>query len=159
MRGTLLMCVSGIFMSFLLVQCKNQQSTTSNGNGNETPTETMSTPEKLAVDENFSAPAENGSFKVESLSIDGDIVTMVISYSGGCEEHEFELVTNKLYLKSMPPKLNLFLKHNNNGDACRKLVIDTLRYDVSPARYPSPNTKEVVLMFNNTKEVLHYKYE
>jgi hypothetical protein len=111
---------------------------------------------KVKVEAGFMAPKENDPFKVSHLDIKDSILTMVVSYSGGCKDHEFEMWAGKNYMKSMPPQLNLFLKHEANDDLCKAMKFDTLRFDVSPVKYQNQNA--VILRFNNTKHVAKYEY-
>ena len=67
---------------------------------------------------------------IDSLKINGDILSIFVNYSGGCMKHDFSLYTNGMYSKSLPPKVTLFLKHINNDDACRELVMNELKFDI-----------------------------
>ncbi len=67
---------------------------------------------------------------VDSLAISGDILSVFVNYSGGCKEHSFDLYSNAMYAKSLPPKLKLFLKHTNNDDGCRELVNAELKFNI-----------------------------
>lgn len=153
----------GILMAISIVVlggCKNGKDTAtttdSKSNTAEEPTETIATTPQVIIDPAFTPPKDNDSFTFQSISLTDSILTMVINYSGGCEEHNFELISNGMYAKSLPPQLNMFLKHDGNNDACRMLIIDTLVYDVSPTKYGSG--QEVILRLNNTKETLRYHY-
>ena len=52
-------------------------------------------------------------------NIDGDTLQLTVSYSGGCEEHEFKLVAWNYFLESNPVQAHVLLAHNANGDLCR----------------------------------------
>jgi len=84
-------------------------------------------------------------YKVDSISIDGDILSVFVNYSGGCKEHTFDLVSNGMYAKSMPPQISVVLKHTNNGDNCRELVMKELKFDVSPLKYKGGNVTVIKL--------------
>ena len=50
--------------------------------------------------------------------IENDTLTLTISYSGGCEEHYFTLVTNGRFMESDPVQLVVALTHDDNDDRC-----------------------------------------
>ena len=111
---------------------------------------------EVTVQSGFVKPKENGRFNFQKISLSDSLLTMVVNYSGGCKEHQFDLISSGFYAKSYPPQLSLFLQHTDSADACRALIIDTLRFDVSNIKYPG--VQEVILRFNNTKETLRYQY-
>lgn len=81
-----------------------------------------------------------GMYTVDSMKIDNDVLSVFVNYSGGCKEHSFDLYSNGMYAKSLPPQLSLCLKHTNNGDACRKLIIKELKFNISNLKYAGKNT-------------------
>lgn len=70
-------------------------------------------------------------------SITGDVLTLNVSYSGGCESHDFTLITSGVFLESNPVQLQTVLAHNANGDSCERWVTETYHFNVSAlkARY------------------------
>jgi hypothetical protein len=81
---------------------------------------------------------EKSVVNIESLSITGDTLSIFVKYGGGCKKHEFDLYSDKMYMKSLPSKLTLYLTHNNNGDMCRKLIIRELKFNISAVKYSNP---------------------
>lgn len=112
--------------------------------------------EKLIVDEGFVPPRENGRFNVERMEMEGDRLLLAVSYSGGCEEHIFNLYSDGRYAKSYPPQLTLFLEHIDNNDRCRAMIQKELVFDITDAQYPG--TSEVVIRLNNTEINTRYRY-
>jgi len=135
--------------AMVLVSCKARKN--KNKSGDNVPS--------IIVSTDFSIPESNDDFKVSGVKMKGDILSVYVSYSGGCEDHEFTLHTNKMYMKSLPPKLGVFLKHNANGDACKMLKMDTLQFNMKDCQYPS--TEEdytLILNMNNWKDPINYIY-
>ena len=64
-------------------------------------------------------------------SITGDVLTLNVSYSGGCEAHEFTLITSGVFLESDPVQLQAVLAHNANGDSCEAWITETYHFNVS----------------------------
>lgn len=88
----------------------------------------------LVIDSNRTA-SEGDAFTVQGQPVVREqTLEVVVQYGGGCRDHEWELVSRGLWKKSLPPQLDMVLIHNANGDMCRALITDTLRFDLSPAR-------------------------
>ncbi|MES2591850.1 MAG: hypothetical protein V4608_08200 [Bacteroidota bacterium] len=79
-------------------------------------------------------------YKVDSIKIAGDTLSVFVNYSGGCKAHSFELYSNGMYAKSLPPQLSITLKHIGNDDGCRKLIMEELKFDVANLKYAGKNT-------------------
>lgn len=112
--------------------------------------------EPVVIDENFVPPRENADFEVEQMEMLGHELHLRVRYSGGCEEHIFNLYSNGRYAKSYPPQLTLFLEHIDNNDHCRAMITKELVFDVRGIEYPGTST--LVVRLNNTDETLQYKY-
>ena len=96
-----------------------------------------------------SMPSETDHFTVKGLSIDGKILQIEVSYAhGGKNDHTFDLYTNQMMMKSMPPKMNLFLQHNANGDLGKALKTETLFFDLSPIAAPPGR---LILLLNKSE--------
>ncbi len=71
---------------------------------------------------------------IDTSLISSNLLTLVVSYSGGCRHHEFRLFGSRSIIKTNPPQASIFLSHNANGDVCRKVSIDTLVYNLCPLK-------------------------
>jgi len=77
-----------------------------------------------------SAPAE-------TISLHKDILSLEVSYQGGCEDHNFTLYWTEKPLSTNEnnvSSIELYLAHDNNGDACKSNVTDRLDFDISPIK-------------------------
>ena len=95
------------------------------------------------------------SLKINGARINGDVLAIDVQYSGGCEEHEFDMYFTGNYMKSLPPQVQLFLVHENNGDMCRKLIMKTLYFSLKNIQ---TKEKELYVRIDGYKEFLIYKY-
>ncbi len=143
--------------------CKNKSTTSAaNADNNTAPKEEMNADDSkgdlgvvpVVVDPSYRPRVTDG-FKLESIQCDGDVLLVNIQYSGGCKDHSFELITNGIYLKSMPPQLMLTLEHQNNGDVCRELINKTLAFNVSGIQYKGSNELWLKVNGEKGKEVLY----
>jgi hypothetical protein len=92
------------------------------------------------VDPQVDLASKGAAYTIDSISIAGDILSVFVNYSGGCKEHSFDLYSNKMYGKSLPPQLSLCLKHAGADDACRELIMKELKFNVSNLKYPGKTT-------------------
>jgi len=95
---------------------------------------------------------EIGDLNTESAAVDilsaemkGTTIQLVVSYSGGCAEHRFRLIGSPILTKSLPPQRVVKLIHTNNDDQCKKMITDTLLFDVTPFANNASKDKTVVL--------------
>jgi len=68
-----------------------------------------------------------------------NIISIQTTYSGGCKEHSFKLFgfiddNNKIILT---------LQHNSNGDACKKIIKETLTFDLTPIKDEYQKLKDI----------------
>jgi hypothetical protein len=71
---------------------------------------------------------------VQGASIEEGTLHLRVSYTGGCAEHDFRLVAWDSYWKGRPPRAELLLAHDANGDSCKALIREELRFDLSPLK-------------------------
>lgn len=123
------------------------------------PGNTNSALPKVIIEEGYNTPQHNDGYTIQRASISKDVITIVVQYSGGCKNHEFELKGSKMWLKSLPPQKGLTLEHNANGDNCREYITDTLQFDLTSAKYMGKD-EDYTVIFNLSgyKEKLRYEY-
>ena len=69
----------------------------------------------------------------EPASITGDLLTVSVAYSGGCEEHEFVLCwPEAAFSEGVPVGVGLEMWHDANGDACEAAFVETFFFDLDP---------------------------
>jgi len=97
-------------------------------------------------------------FRVLEMTNANDVLTVVVSYGGGCEEHDFNAYFSGGWAKSMPPQAVLSFEHlNPNNDNCRSMVKDTFQFNLKPLQYSG--SKEVVVKWSiNPDKQTTYSY-
>ncbi|MEI7595530.1 MAG: hypothetical protein WCK02_07275 [Bacteroidota bacterium] len=70
-------------------------------------------------------------FKIDSAVIVGDTITLKVSFNKSTGADIFELIGNKMYLKSKPLKLQMFVSHIKSGEATEKKTTRTLRFNIA----------------------------
>ena len=79
-------------------------------------------------------PVPPDPYTVEQVSVKGDSLRVTVRYGGGCRTHEFRLLLFKTFRESYPVQSDALLAHNANGDSCKALREDDLRFDLTPLR-------------------------
>jgi len=80
-------------------------------------------------------PNDGDPLTVESAEMNGDVLTVEVTYGGGCADHSITACwINTGCATSDPPQTGLALVHDAGGDSCKALVSETLTYDLSPMR-------------------------
>lgn len=79
--------------------------------------------------------------------INGDTLFVDVEYSGGCEVHTFDACYG-LWMTSLPVQTDVTITHDANGDICRALILETVRFDLNPMRVSYPWTTPADIMLN-----------
>lgn len=73
----------------------------------------------------------NGPYSVADASIEDDILTLTVGYSG-CSPHQFDMVFTNYFLESNPVQANAILP--NISEACRAFFQTTHSFDLAPLK-------------------------
>ncbi len=95
---------------------------------------------------------------IKSAKMEGHLLTLDISYSGGCKDHSFEMLASKMIMKSLPPKRAIKLIHHANGDHCRQLINKTLVIDMSDVAHSKNKGDVLMLLLDGYREPIKYIY-
>lgn len=69
-------------------------------------------------------------FAIVDQEIDGRVLRLQVEYTGGCEEHAFEVWWGGAVATSDPPVVPLEIQHHGNGDTCQRLVREEIAIDL-----------------------------
>ena len=95
---------------------------------------------------NYKGQKDN--FEILEKRLDGTFLMVKVAYSGGCNEHFFEVSWDGNYMKSLPPQVNLSLTHINNDDACRARIEKEFAIDLRKLFLNTPNNIFLILNGN-----------
>ena len=73
-------------------------------------------------------------YTLNSAIITDDTLNISVSYSGGCEEHQFTLVVSEAFLESFPVQLPVSIAHNANNDTCEAYPTENYHFDLTPIK-------------------------
>ena len=76
------------------------------------------------------------SFRIDTASVDGDLLRLDVSYEGGCDDadHDFALYSTGPIVRTNPPSTETWLSHDAGGDTCTETVQEELTFDLSPLK-------------------------
>ena len=101
-------------------------------------------------------------FQLTAATITGDTLAVTVSYSGGCENHQFTLVASASFLESDPVQLEVALAHNANGDLCRAWLTEDYLFSLVPIkeRFQSQyqDSGRIVLQLEDAPDELLYEF-
>lgn len=113
---------------------------------------------KVIVDPNREIPQAKGkTYRIKSYSIEGNILSLDVTYRGGCGQHIFELYSNGLLKKSLPPQIDVYLEHKNEYETCSEEVKQTLKFDISSLK--NSNYDLIVLNINSADNKVDWKIQ
>jgi hypothetical protein len=95
---------------------------------------------------------------IKSASLDGNILSVEVEYSGGCQKHWIELMGSFAVMKSLPPKRTIKLIHGANDDTCRELITESLQFDISLFAMDQKSGSEIILVLDDYKGEISYVY-
>ncbi len=70
-------------------------------------------------------------FEIEAVLRDGDSLKVDVAYSGGCAEHNFNVIWDGTILASSPCQINLIIAHDAQNDNCEAYIRETLIIDLN----------------------------
>lgn len=87
----------------------------------------------VVITDQSPASLQLDAFQLDSVEVAGDSISMNVSHSGGCSEHEYTLfMSPAAFLESFPVQANLFLRHDDNDDPCDGLFTSRISFNLQP---------------------------
>ncbi|MFX0206444.1 MAG: NigD-like C-terminal domain-containing protein [Candidatus Hodarchaeota archaeon] len=78
-----------------------------------------------------------------NITLDKDLLTLEVSYGGGCRKHIFTLIGSNVFKESNPVRTDIVLSHNANDDPCEAWLTEKLHFDLSPLKKAYKDTYSV----------------
>ena len=104
-------------------------------------------------------PESTDAVKINKASISGNIMTLEVTYTGGCKEHRFELIGREMISKSLPPIRSVKLVHTGNGDDCTTTITHPVKFDIRDLAYKQEAGSEIMLKVEGVEDRLLYSFE
>lgn len=105
----------------------------------------------------------NDPFTINSTTIVDDCLEINLSYSGGCETHQFTAFQLPVFCGTPPvPPPMLVLCHEDHNDPCEAYISETVSIDLISLRKTGAHATQFILTLNydgaNYQKTLTYKY-
>ncbi|MGB1131142.1 MAG: serpin family protein [Haloferula sp.] len=76
-------------------------------------------------------------FTLSGVTIEGGVLKIQVSHSGGHKDHDFTLYSTTNVKTSNPPQVDLFLKHDAHGDRAEALLMKKLDFNLADIPKPA----------------------
>lgn len=96
---------------------------------------------------------------LKMVKLSGNTLTLDVTYTGGCAEHDFRLVGSQMISKSMPPIRAVKLVHDAHGDTCKATVTRKINFDLTELAYQKEAGSEIVLQIEGLQEPVRWTYK
>jgi hypothetical protein len=77
-------------------------------------------------------PEGKDSFVIQNVKVNGKDLRVDVLYSGGCEEHVFNMYSTAGFTKSIPPQTDVYFVHDDKDDPCDGILTETYNFDLEP---------------------------
>ncbi len=88
----------------------------------------------VIIDGSAYETASREAFEFFRVDLDGDLLTIEVSFSGGLKTHDFVLIGAGEFMESYPIQTQLVLSHDSNGDLGEALITKELIFDLKPLK-------------------------
>ncbi len=119
----------------------------------------LNTEKSIEIKAHFGEFEDSDPINIQSVLVSGNTLILTVSYSGGCEEHSFDMVGSQFTAKSLPPIRQLKLIHKNNGDKCKAIIGKTILVDIRDMADVQETGSEIILNLEGWKGRISYKYQ
>ncbi len=90
--------------------------------------------QQMTLDKSLFDSTPRDAIEFEQISLDGDLLTMEITYTGGLKTHVFDLIGSGDFMESAPIQTTVVLSHDAKGDSGESLISKKLNYDLKPLK-------------------------
>ena len=127
---------------------------------NENPSQNSN---QIILDQTAYSNARQDSYNINNVTLEADILTIAVSYGGGCADHYFSLIGSTTFMESFPVQMNILLSHNANGDNCEAFFMKDLVFDLSPIKNLfqqsySETSGTVILNLDGSNDSISYQF-
>jgi len=113
----------------------------------------------IEIKAHFGEFVDSDPIQINSAVVSGNTLILNVTYSGGCEEHSFDMVGSQVVAKSLPPIRQIKLIHKKNGDNCRALITKTINIDIREMANIQKNGSEIILNLQGFEGRISYTFQ
>lgn len=105
----------------------------------------------------------NDPYNLTLVKLDRNYMELTVTYSGGCQEHEFKLIGSPTIEKSVSGGRQgirkVQLVHNAKGDNCKAIKEEKLVFSISNLAEHYELGNKIVLKFENYSDEIEYSFQ
>lgn len=107
---------------------------------------------------NTIAPNISGdAYSFQMVNVVNNCLHLIVSYGGGCANHDFEMRWNGALMESMPPQAQIVLYHNGNQDPCDAIRSEHLFFDLNELD-PTHSYETIIVHLQNYANSLSFQH-
>jgi hypothetical protein len=116
----------------------------------------------VIIDDSYYQDAPKDPVTINKVQLFKNIIYFNISYSGGCSNHEFQLITSS-FMESDPVQVDVLLSHEDNDDPCDMWITENLGFDLLPLKkswqylYQEKSGK-IILNIQGWNDLIYYEF-
>lgn len=116
----------------------------------------------IIIDDNYYQNAPRDSFVFNNVKLIGNLLFCNVSYGGGCEEHEFNLIATS-FMESYPVQVNVVLSHEDNDDPCDAWITEEMVFNLLPLKKAwqeqyNEKSGKIILNLQSWEELITYEF-
>lgn len=121
-------------------------------------------PIAMRIDVSGQLARKSDDFGIAAMQLYGDLLKLVVTYSGGCETHDFVVWTDNVLSQGQPPAITLFISHDSHRDPCEGLIERAIWIDLSPLQAeflrvnPNQGSGAISIKLENNSERILYRF-
>jgi hypothetical protein len=73
-------------------------------------------------------------FQIQNAGVVGQSLQLTLSYGGGCEAHDVQVVAWGGWMESLPVQVRLFISHEDFDDPCDAWITEGFSFDLMPLK-------------------------
>jgi len=116
----------------------------------------------IIIDDSYYQNASRDPVTINDVKNYNNILHVNVSYGGGCEEHEFQLIASS-FMESEPVQVNVLLSHEDNDDPCDAWITENLSFNLLPLKKAWQHSYQeksgtIVMNIEGWEEPIYYEF-
>ena len=116
----------------------------------------------IIIDDSYYQNASRDPVTINNVKNCDNILHVNVSYSGGCKEHEFQLIASS-FMESEPVQVNVLLSHEDNDDLCDMWITENLGFNLLPLKKSWQHSSQeksgtIVMNIEGWEESIYYEF-
>lgn len=142
-----------------LFSCKSKDNATGDNPDGSKKNKNESSIIEGKISDSFGDLKTGDRYSVNAVRVEGNMMYVDLSYSGGCKEHVFNVYGSNAIAKSLPPIRAIKINHNANEDHCRAMINQTISVDLRNFAYKKEEGSQIYLTLEGFKDRITYTYK